>query len=101
LNAISYTEEMSATFDLSSNGRSPARFDFAKLESLNGHYMRTSADRDLLVAMEALLPHLPTGAATADKLTPAVREQIVAAMPELKERAKTLVELIEAASFIW
>ena len=49
----------------------------------------------------ALLPHLPNGAEIAGKLTPAVREQLMAAMPELKERAKTLVELIEAASFIW
>ena len=29
-------------------GRSPARFDFAKLEHVNGHYMRQSADADLL-----------------------------------------------------
>ena len=34
------TEEMVAAFDLPQIGRSPARFDFAKLESLNGHYMR-------------------------------------------------------------
>ena len=95
------TEEMIAAFDLPQIGRSPARFDFAKLESLNGHYMRASADRDLLAAIEALLPHLPNGAEIAGKLTPAVREQVVAAMPELKERAKTLVELIDAASFIW
>jgi glutamyl-tRNA synthetase len=95
------TDEMIAAFDLPQIGRSPARFDFAKLESLNGHYMRSSADADLLKAMEALLPHLPNGSATANKLTPAVREQIMAAMPELKERAKTLVELIDAASFIW
>ena len=95
------TEEMIAAFDLPQIGRSPARFDFAKLESLNGHYMRTSADRDLLAAIDELLPHLPNGAEIAAKLTPAVREQVVAAMPELKERAKTLVELIDAASFIW
>ena len=38
------TEEMIAAFDLPQIGRSPARFDFAKLESLNGHYIRTSAD---------------------------------------------------------
>ena len=55
------TEEMIAAFDLPQIGRSPARFDFAKLESLNGHYMRASADADLLKAMEALLPHLPNG----------------------------------------
>src|SRR5436190_71065 len=95
------TEEMIAAFDLPQIGRSPARFDFAKLESLNGHYMRASSDRDLLAAIDGLLPHLPKGAEIADKLTPAVREQVMAAMPELKERAKTLVELIDAASFLW
>ena len=96
------TEEMIAAFDLPQIGRSPARFDFAKLESLNGHYMRTERrPRSAGGASTALLPHLPNGAEIAGKLTPAVREQVVAAMPELKERAKTLVELIDAASFIW
>jgi glutamyl-tRNA synthetase len=95
------TEEMIAAFDLPQIGRSPARFDFAKLESLNGHYMRSSSDGDLLAAIDKLLPHLPGGAATAAKLTPAVREQVMAAMPELKERAKTLVDLVDAASFLW
>src|SRR6476660_4756380 len=95
------TEEMIAAFDLPQIGRSPARFDFAKLESLNGHYMRSSSDRDLLAAIDQLLPHLPGGAETAAKLTPAVREQVMLAMPELKERAKTLVELVDAASFLW
>jgi len=95
------TEEMIAAFDLPQIGRSPARFDFAKLESLNGHYMRTSPDRELVAAIDGLLPHLPNGAEIAGKLTPAVREQVLAAMPELKERAKTLIELIDAASFIW
>ena len=95
------TEEMIAAFDLPQIGRSPARFDFAKLESLNGHYIRSSSDRDLLAAIDQLLPHLPGGAETAAKLTPAVREQVMAAMPELKERAKTLVDLVDAASFLW
>ena len=95
------TEEMIAAFDLAAIGRSPARFDFAKLESLNGHYMRSSPDRDLLAAIDGLLPHVPQGADIASKLTPTVREQVMAAMPELKERAKTLVDLVDAASFIW
>ena len=95
------TEEMIAAFDLPQIGRSPARFDFAKLESLNGHYIRTSSDRELVTAMEGLLPHLPSGAEVRRKLTPAVREQVMTAMPELKERAKTLVELLDAAAFIW
>src|SRR5216117_790872 len=95
------TEEMIAAFDLPQVGRSPARFDFAKLESLNGHYMRSTPDRELVAALDAVLPHLPNGTEVAPKLTPAVRDQFLTAMPELKERAKTLVELLDAASFIW
>jgi glutamyl-tRNA synthetase len=95
------TEEMIATFDLPQVGRSPARFDFAKLENLNGYYMRATPDRELMTELDRVLPHLPNGTETARKLTPAVREQFMAAMPELKERAKTLVELLDAAGFIW
>jgi len=95
------TDEMVAAFDLPHIGRSPARFDFAKLESLNGHYMRSSSDHQLIAAIDKILPVLPDGAAIASKLTPAVRGQLIAAMPNLKERAKTLIDLIDAASFIW
>jgi glutamyl-tRNA synthetase len=95
------SEEMIAAFDLPQIGRSPARFDFAKLENLNGHYIRNSSDQELMAAIEDLLSHLANGPDIGTKLTPAVREQIIAAMPDLKERAKTLVELVDAASFIW
>ena len=95
------TEEMIAAFDLSAIGRSPARFDFAKLESLNGHYIRNCPDDELVIAIDAILPYLPNGAAIAARLNPTVRAQIKAAMPNLKERAKTLIELVDAAAFIW
>jgi glutamyl-tRNA synthetase len=95
------TEEMIAAFDLPQIGRSPARFDFAKLESLNGHYIRSSSDADLVAAIDGLLPYRPDGAEIARRLTPAMREKLMAAMPNLKERAKTLVELIESAGFLW
>src|SRR5215469_878062 len=52
------TDEMIAAFDLPQIGRSPARFDFAKLESLNGHYLRQTADADLLTELERVLPHI-------------------------------------------
>ena len=67
------TEEMIAAFDLPQIGRSPARFDFAKLESLNGHYIRQSDDAELVAAIGRLLPHIADGAALAEKLTPGVR----------------------------
>src|SRR5690348_12751321 len=74
------TEEMITAFDLSAIGRSPARFDFAKLENLNGHYMRSSSELDLMAAIDKLLPYLPNSAETAAKLTPLVRDQVMAAM---------------------
>jgi len=95
------TDEMVGSFDLKAIGRSPARFDFAKLESLNGHYIRQTSDADLLVALEQLLPHIAGGTALAQKMTPALRAKLIAAMPGLKERAKTLVELFEASRFVW
>jgi glutamyl-tRNA synthetase len=94
------TEEMIAAFDLPQIGRSPARFDFAKLESLNGHYIRQSTADALLEAIDQLLPHLAGGDALAAKLTPTVRAQLLTALPSLKERAKTLIDLIDSASFI-
>src|SRR5438105_11329926 len=95
------TQEMVDAFDLPQIGRSAARFDFAKLESINGHYMRQSSDLDLLAHLERVLPHLADGSELAAKLTPARREQLLAAMPGLKERAKTLVELADAARYLF
>ena len=94
------TEEMVAAFDLPQIGRSPARFDFAKLENLNGHYLRQTADAELLAEVERVLPHLAGGPELAAKLTPELRNKLLHAMPGLKERAKTLVELIDGARFI-
>ena len=95
------TEEMIAAFDLAHVGRSPARFDFAKLESLNGHYIRQTADAELVDEIERLLPHLADGAELKAKMTPALKEKLIAAMPALKERAKSLVELVESARYIY
>jgi glutamyl-tRNA synthetase len=95
------TEEMIAAFDLAHIGRSPARFDFAKLENLNGHYIRTTPDAELLAALEGVLPHIQGGDLLAAKLSPALRAKLTAAMPGLKERAKTLVELFEASRYVW
>src|ERR1700742_5206617 len=95
------TEEMIKAFDLSGVGRSAARFDFAKLENLNGHYIRHSDDQSLVTQFESVLDYVPGGAAVKAKLNPASRAQLLAAMPSLKERAKTLLELIDASYFIF
>jgi len=95
------TDEMIKAFDLPQIGRSPARFDFARLENLNGHYIRQSSDSELLAALEQVLPHIQGGAELAGKLTAGVRNKLLAAMPGLKERAKTLVELVESARYVF
>jgi glutamyl-tRNA synthetase len=94
------TEEMIAAFDLPQIGRSQARFDFAKLESINGHYMRETPDAELLAEIVRVLPHIAGGAELSAKLTPELRGKLLAAMPGLKERAKTLVELLDGARFL-
>jgi glutamyl-tRNA synthetase len=95
------TEEMIAQFDLPQIGRSPARFDFAKLESLNGHYIRQSSEADLLKALDEFLPHTANGTEIVAKLDDGMRRKLLAALPALKERAKTLVDLIDGAQFLW
>ncbi|MET4384806.1 glutamyl-tRNA synthetase [Bradyrhizobium sp. F1.4.3] len=96
------TEEMIAAFDLSSVGRAAARFDFAKLENLNGHYIRYADDQSLVKMFEDVLDHVvPSRDEIKAKLNDTTRAQLLKAMPSLKERAKTLIELIDGAYFIF
>ena len=95
------TQEMIDAFDLPGIGRSTARFDFAKLENLNGHYIRQSDDQSLVTQFESVLDYVPEGAALKAKLNDTTRAQLLRAMPSLKERAKTLLELIAGAYFIF
>ena len=95
------TREMIEAFDLPQIGRAPARFDFAKLESINGHYIRQARNADLVAEIERLLPHIANGAELAAKFTSDLKAKFCAAMPGLKERAKNFVELIDSAQFLY
>jgi glutamyl-tRNA synthetase len=88
------TEQAIEWFDIDAVGRAPARFDFVKLANLNGHYIREAADARLA---ELIGPRLETALGRA--LDAAERARLTAAMPGLKMRAKTLVELAENARF--
>ncbi|MCF8470283.1 MAG: glutamate--tRNA ligase [Parvibaculum sp.] len=89
------TEQAIEWFNLESIGRSPARFDFAKLENLNGHYIRNADDERLANDTISLMTRPDGWAADA-----AFRAKLIALMPGLKERAKTLVELGRSAAFL-
>lgn len=95
------TDEMIALFDLEGIGRSPSRFDFAKLENLNGHYIRQTDDAELLRHIDVLLDHVPALSGVKARLTPDNRERLLAALPGLKERAKNLLELVDGAGFLF
>jgi glutamyl-tRNA synthetase len=95
------TQEMIDAFNLSSIGRSPARFDYAKLENLNGLYMRQSSDQDLLAALKVILPEIGPARGLGDTLSPELEAKFLAAMPGLKERAKTLIELLDSAFYLY
>ncbi len=94
------TEQMLDWFDFDGIGKAAARFDFAKLENLNGLYTRQTPDDQLTAAFLKSLPHLPGGSAFLGALDETGNARITAAMDGLKERAKTLVELLESAKFL-
>jgi len=88
-------EEAIRLFDLNGVGRAPSRMDYAKLNYLNGVYIRQTDDawlsRDVMQRL-ARRPGLVLDEAAADR----IRRLI----PALKERAKTLEELADSAAFL-
>lgn len=94
-NEIISTEQAIKWFDIDAVGRAPARFDFAKLDNLNGHYIRAAED-DRLVALIAPRLEQVLGRPLTESEIGRLRE----AMPELKTRPKTLVELAANARFL-
>ena len=83
------TEQMVEWFGFDGMNKAAARFDFKKLENLNGIYMRNAEDGYLLDRLTALLPFID-GQDMLEKIDAAKKEQILLAMPGVKERAKTL-----------
>jgi glutamyl-tRNA synthetase len=98
---IMSTEQMIEWFDVKDINKGAARFDFQKLEAINGVYMRASDDKALYDALIAVLPEIEGGKEIADALDDKRSAQLLAAMPGLKDRAKTLVELADGSKFIF
>jgi glutamyl-tRNA synthetase len=85
------SEQAVAWFDLDAVNRGAARFDFARLDSVNGHYIREADDRRLSALVLARL-----GTPAIDE---AARRRLLDGMAGLKARATTLKELAENAAF--
>jgi len=95
------TEEMTELFDLDAIGRSPARFDFTKLESVNAHYIRNTPDDELVRRIRQTLPELEGVSDLAGQIDAEGWARLERAMPGLKPRAKTLVELVDTARYLF
>ena len=93
------TEQMVEWFTLEGLNKGAARFDFVKLENINGHYIRESVPAYLYEVMLALATELGR-TADAEGLA-ANKDTVLAALPELQPRAKTVLELIDLAQFIY
>jgi glutamyl-tRNA synthetase len=88
------TEQAIEWFDFDGIGKSPARFDFVKLGSINAHYIKQMDDAELA---QLTLPFFAKE--LGRELTAGETVLLVKAMPDLKPRAQTLVEIAAMAAF--
>ena len=83
-------------FDFDGIGKSPARFDFVKLNHVNAHYIAKADDKRLAdLAAPFLAEKKGRGLSESEK------EVLIQAMPDLKTRAQTVRELAEASAFLF
>jgi glutamyl-tRNA synthetase len=85
------TQQAIEWFSLEGIGKSASRFDFVKLENLNGHYIREADDARLVSLITPILE--------AEHGTIKYPQRLAKGMPGLKQRAKTINELAQSAVF--
>ena len=98
---IMSTKQMIEWFGFDGMNKAAARFDFTKLEAINGQYIRESADAELLTYFESVASEIEGGQFVIDGLNDETRPMFLKALPALKERAKTLINLAQGAAFIF
>ena len=92
-------DQMIDWFSLEGLNKGAARFDFVKLENVNGHYIREAKPAYLYEVMIATAKEI--GRDTDYAGLTANKDTVLAALPELQPRAKTVLELINLAQFIY
>lgn len=81
-------EEAIKLFDIKNVGKSPSRFDFAKLNNVNKFYIKQKSDEELFDLIIGFLPKKPSN---DEKL------RIIKALKFLKEKPNTLKEIADSA----
>lgn len=95
------TDQAISWFGFDGMGRSPARFDVQKLTAMNAHYMRELGTDVFMEALAVGAEHLTNAEKLPWPLSGSQEASFRAAMPGLRERAKTLVDLVESATFLF
>ena len=94
------TAQMIEWFDIDDINKAPGRLDFAKLADVNAHYIRQAITDELLARIKDFLPGAEGGPALASRIQAVGWDKLAAALPSLKERAKTLKELVDGAGYL-
>jgi len=94
------TEQAIAWFDIDNVNKAPARLDMAKLADVNSHYIRQAEEKELIERVKDLCQHIAGGAELAARFNAVGWDRLAAALPGLKPRAKTLLDLIDGASYL-
>ncbi len=92
-------DQMVEWFSLEGLNKGAARFDFVKLENVNGHYIREAKSDYLYKVMVETAREV--GREADHEGLAANKDTVLAALPELQPRAKTVLELIDLAQFIY
>jgi glutamyl-tRNA synthetase len=91
---------MIAWFDIADINKAPARLDPKKMDDVNSHYIRQAGDEELLRHIQAFLREADGGPELAAAFDRVGWGKLVAALPSLKGRAKTLKELMDGARYL-
>jgi glutamyl-tRNA synthetase len=94
------TEQAIAWFDIADVNKAPARLDMAKLADVNSHYIRRASEQELIGRIKDLFAHRAEGAQPKARFEAVGWDRLAAALPALKPRAKTLLDLVDGASWL-
>jgi len=91
-------KELEEVFSLDRLSKSPAVFDYKKLEHFNGHAIRQLSLADLKAA---ILPSLVAAGLVSDPIGPDQAATLEGFLPLVQERLKFLKDAPEALRFVW
>jgi glutamyl-tRNA synthetase len=94
------TEQAIAWFDIVDVNKAPARLDMAKLADVNAHYIRQAGEAELIERLQDLLGQIEPNREREQRFAAVGWDRLAAALPSLRPRAKTLLDLLDGAAYL-